>query len=247
MANSDFCTDRAEALDPKTDLSDRNKREDIRDFLRRSITKGDEYRNTYRAHGYPIEAELMDRLVVFHHADDSKTYELAVHDLKLIRRFLLQRYAFRLARLVDKRLAGKVSPLWLWKDYFIPRIGLSLVIGFGGAMGSSTIFEWLAGLKGAAATLFAQACLLVVFLLVYLNVRDVVTGSHPNVWGRSVWVFAVALGWVGIGLLLAAGLDHLMGWGFDWRHGTLTGCTALVLAVLTQFFFTKAGSMAEPL
>ena len=31
------------------------------------------------------------------------------------------------------------------------------------------------------------------------------------------------------------------------RRIYFSGCTALVLAVLTQFFFTKAGSMAEPL
>jgi len=189
----------------------------------------------------------MSRFQAFCHSADKETDTLAVHNLKLIRRFLLQRYAFRSARQVDKQLKGKVSPLWLWKDYVIPRIGLSLVIGFGGAMGSSAIFDWLAGLRCTAAILFAQACLLLVLFLVYLNVREVVTGFHPNVWGRTLWVFTVALSWVGIGLSFAAELDHLMGWRFDWRHGALTGCTALVIAVLTQFFFTKAGSMAEPL
>ena len=115
-------------------------------------------------------------------------------------------------------------------------------------MGSSAIFDWLGVLRGLAALLVALACLLLVFLLVYLNVRDVITGAHAkDVQHRTCWVFAVAVGWVGVDLLAADGVNRLMGWRIDWRHGALTGCVALVLAVLTQFFFTKAGSMGEPL
>ena len=187
-----FYRDHAFAMD--ADLTEANAREAVRAFFVTSIQEGD-YRNHYRAYRYeqyPIETELMARLDAF-----SDRYELRSFHLKLIRRFLLQRYAFLSARKIDKKLSD-VGVLWLCKDYFIPRIGLSLVIGFGGIMGSSAIFDFLAVLRCTAATLFSLGCLLVVLFLVYLNVRDVITGSHPNVWGRTLWVFAVALAWVGL-------------------------------------------------
>src|ERR1051325_38281 len=195
----DFDADRLAALVPENKLAIRETREVVRTFFLNSI-KGGEYRDEYRAYHYDIETELMDRLLAFHHPDDVETDRLRTHNLKLIRRFLLHRYAFGSACKVDKHLKD-VSTLWLCKDYVIPRIGLSLVIGFGGAMGSSAIFDWLGGLRGAAATIFAASCLSVVLFLVYLNVRDVITGAYPSVvWRRTLWVFTVALAWAGIAL-----------------------------------------------
>jgi len=145
MAEDQFYRDH-EFVTKDADLRKPTDRERVREFLLASICEGD-YRNHYRAHGYakyPIERELMANLNAFRDG-----YELRTFHLKLIRRFLLQRYAFPAARRIDRQL-DDVSALWLWKDYIIPRIGLSLLIGFGGIMGSGAAFDFLGGLRCTA-------------------------------------------------------------------------------------------------
>ena len=105
MANSVFDQEHAAALVGADALKDAQIRADVRDFFLKCIRAGD-YRDFCRAYGHPIEKELMERLDAFTADEDEKTYALRVHDLKLIRRFLLHRYAFLSVRKVDKHLNG---------------------------------------------------------------------------------------------------------------------------------------------
>src|SRR5258707_8376180 len=75
---------------------------------------------------------------------------LPLYPLRLLRRFLFRRYAFGAASEVNRILGehhpGPGTRLWLWKDRCLPRVGLSLVIGFGAVLGAGHLTDWLAAL-----------------------------------------------------------------------------------------------------
>jgi hypothetical protein len=223
----------------------------LRRFFIDAIDSSTDLHTQYRAYGWPMEQELMEKLVAFNQED-----ELAVHNLKLVRRFLLRRYSFCRVLKVDTLLRKKgVRFWWLCKDYIVPRIGLSLLLGFALVLGSSRLFDALRELatKRCVAGALIAVCGLLALSLIYLNVRETLGASHSAVARRTLGIFIAAILWAACELLVVYGLslvmrhDFVWTWAFNWLHAAEIGAVALVVAILTQFFFTKAGSMAEPL
>lgn len=224
-------------------------KEEVRIFVLKCIDPKDNYYHVYRASpkDYRIEDDLHACLPAF---SDSL---LAPYQLKLLRRFAFQRYAFDLAKEINQKLreAGANSRwarFWLAKDHFLPRVPLSMLIGFALVLGAGHLTDWLGelatGFWGFSGTVILG--LAATFFLVYLNVRDQL-GNVSQVWARTGRVLAICLGW----LILALGAIALVGTRiqahFDYRHGIAIGIVALVLAILGQFFFAREGSIADPL
>jgi hypothetical protein len=236
-------------------LTDPEDREQVRGFLLTAIDPATDVHVHYRAYRWNIEDDVIAKLGAFNSNSDPH-YELALHDLKLLRRFLLQRYSFGNVLRIDGILRNSgVSSLWLFKDYLVPRIALSLLVGFGITLGSSKIFDSLremAALKWPAVALALIACLLT-FLLIYLSVRERLGGGDQALAPRTFAISIIAVAWAAFELLIIYGLSLKMRaiypftWAFNWWFAAEVGALALLFAILTQFFFTKAGSMAEPL
>jgi hypothetical protein len=113
--------------------------------------------------------------------------------------------------------------------------------------GGSAFYEWLGALAGVPAAAFAAAALSLGWFLIYLDVRQRITGAHPGLVLRTFWVFFVGLVWAVAQISAAAIFTSWIGWRFHWLHAAMVAGPALAVAVLTQFFFTKAGSIGEPL
>jgi hypothetical protein len=219
---------------------------DVRAFFLEAMDDKTELYVHYHAYGWPIERDVMEKLGAF-----DQDYDLAQHNLKLVRRFFLKRYSFCNVFKVDDLLRERgVSFLWLAKDYVVPRVGLSLLVGFALTLGAGPLLDalrvisqkpWLA--VGAVA-----ACLLLTGGLIYLMVRDRLGGRDHAIGRRTAVILLLAVGWMVLELLGVYGLSKLAPLkSFSGSHAVVTGSVALVFAVLTQFFFGRSGSMAEPI
>lgn len=219
--------------------------EKVRGFFLEALDTTSELYEHYHAYGWPIERDLMEKLRAF-----DQNYDLVEHDLKLLRRFLLKRYSFCYVFTVDDLLRARGTGwLWLAKDYIVPRVGLSLLVGFGVTLGAGRLFEGLGQIARNPwlAVALIAACLVLTGLLIYLMVRDRLSSKDAASGGRTAWIFFLALVWTLLELLAVFGMSKLVPWNFSFLHAASTGAVALVFAVLTQFFFSESGSMAEPL
>ena len=168
-----------------------------------------------------------------------------LHRLGEIRRFLYRRYAFCLAFKVE----GQINNWVLWIDRLLPRLGLSLILGFAGVLGASDLLGWLTSLNTRGTAVFALGCWLLTLTAIFLNVRERVDGRCKS-FARASWVCFLSLLWTTAYLAGA----YWMGTygGIDMCQFTLTkainvGSAAIVIAVLAQFFFSRSGSIADPL
>lgn len=227
--------------------------DEVRAFFLEATDPQTDLHTHYRAYGWPIEKELMTGIGAF-----DQEYPLAAHDMRLLRRFLLKRYSFRNVFKLDKTLRKHGAGFWwLAKDYVLPRIGLSLLVGFGLTLGASRLFDGLGELaaNGCLAVALILVCVMLTMFLVYLNVRDTLGAGDSAIKKRTFGIFIAAVLWTGLELLIVFLMSLVMrhdprfvaSWCFNWLHAAETGAMALAFAILTQFFFTKAGSMAEPL
>lgn len=246
-----FDKELVQATQPLAALRTPQQRNQVREFFVRAMTPGDWYYHMYRGLGdqepgkYDVEAQISGQVEVFAHDENP----LRVYHLKQIRRFLMRRYAFGCACGVNCRLRDEgESRLWLLKDYILPRVGLSLLIGWGAVLGAGDMASWL---YYVARALFWPMVLLIhvtAWALVYLNVRDQIGKAHAirRTLGASLGCEAWLLAGVGVTQQLSRVVpqDALQ---YHWPTALLIGSVALLLAILGQFFFAKAGSLADPL
>jgi hypothetical protein len=235
-------------------LQDQQSRAAVRDYLRKALlTEGNlAYLYKHFPNDFPLEEDLSRRLRAFQRTDTNDPYKSAVPDLKLLRRRAFQRYGFRLAGQLNDHLRreGQMG-LWLIKDFWLPRIPLALLVGYGVMMGGA-FYSWLQALSASwlFLALFSAFCLSLSFGLISLNVRDRIGNLPREVGLRSARVFFTALGWTAVSTLLVRALACLspgLNRSFEWKPAILTSEGALVIAIIVQFFFTTAGSIAEPL
>ena len=232
-----------------------NSRAWVREYFREALAIRSNLSYLYRhfPEKFELESDLELGLDAFAPVDDADPYQCSAPDLKLIRRAAFQRYAFGLAAQVNKhlRVHHKVSRLWLLKDFLLPRIPLALLIGYGAALGSSTVADWLWALRGSLAfvLLLSAGSLFVSGFLMYLDVREQLGDASSTV-RRAATVLGIAvaycLAFMSSGRLIAflAPDPHPP---FDWTNVVLIADCALAIAVAAQFFFSKSGSIADPL
>ena len=214
-------------------------KETVRNWILDAVTEGHFNCLMYRAEPgrYDIEDLILKRLELFRNEGG---YDQAQHHLKMIRRFLLKRYAFGVVRKVDERLKGR---LWLWKDYVVPRIGLAMVLGFGAVLGAGPVSDWLGNRGMLYGAVVLSACLVLVLCVVYLNVRGILGGPSRRVRRRTWGVFGISVGWASGPALVASVVQPTL-----FVKWLLVSFAALLFALLSQFFFGQAGtSMGEPL
>jgi len=235
-------------------LETANSRSNARRFLLECLRVHSNHWYCYRYLNLSIETDLKKKLDAFKPVDRFDLYKMDIHDLKLLRRVAFQRYAFDLAneigiRLLDQDKEKRVSRLWLDKDRALPRVPLALAVGYGVVL--VAFKDWLIAL---GANLWFTAVLSIVALgltwfLIYCNVRDRI-GNVAEVRRRTSIVFRRCLIWsaglLGTGRWLATYHDGLKN-AFDWGVAISLGVSALFVAIVVQFFFTKSGSIADPL
>lgn len=229
--------------------------EHVRKFLLRAMKPGSFEHHVYRSkpQKFVLEEALLNSIDVF----DSVSDPVRVYHLKQLRRFLLSRFAFSGALLVNSRLrkrqvdgGERESWLWLYKDTLLPRMGLSIALGFALLFGASAL-TYLAPLahNHPTKTLCGTSLLLLLdWFLISLNVRDY-SGRVRARWRRSIGVWMGCLGWLAFYVCLGRYYHHLLAWTheFFWSTAGLMSSLALLFAILGQFLFGKSGSIAEPL
>jgi hypothetical protein len=235
------------------DLGKPGCRSKVRGFFRHCLRERSNHWWSYRylASEFNIEQDLAEKLGAYLPVNKHDPYtDVSVHDLKLLRRFAFQRYAFDLATEINKRLAERrESNWWLVKDRLLLRIPLALVVGYGVVLGAFR--DWLIALGTNVwfTVGLSIPALGLAWFLIYCNVRDRI-GGLPEVTGRACRVFGYCLCWSGV--LLFAGwalamLDDGLRKSFDWGVAICLGSSSLLVAIVVQFFFTKSGSIADPL
>lgn len=195
---------------------------EVRDFLLNATHREKPESHFYRYLREPDpEADIRLWLEEFARSD------LAPHDLLLLRRFALRRYAFRLAAEISHKMPeGERSAVWLKKDFILPRVGLSLLVGYGVLLGAGEALTWLYHISRHWVTWLLLPILLVCsFLLVYLNVRDHV-GRAANVGCRTVCAWCGCICWAIFLVLSSALLSVPARAHFEWPHAALCGAFA---------------------
>jgi uncharacterized protein YjeT (DUF2065 family) len=245
----------------KENLTDATSRSTVRSYYLEALSDGTNNYNYLYRHirgEFDLDRELSEKLEAFQPCDDSDPYQCALPDLKLIRRKAFQRYSFRLAGQVNRRLLQmKQKKWWLWKDYALPRIGLAMPVGY--SLMLDVPYAWIQAVSRdhpehgcyfwvpwfVVVLLFAGLAL----FLIHTNVRDVI-GDVDDAWDRTLRAFGIGLVWCGIYLIMGAAFSTLyekdMG-AFPWRFSILLTMAAFAFAVLIQFFFARSGSIADPL
>lgn len=199
---------------------------------------------------FTLEADLKKVLDAFSTIDEDYPESRSTADLKLLRRVAFQRYAFGFAWELNRLLRRRhVSWLWLHKDYLLPRIPLSLAIGYPIVLTLPREWLWVLGNHPAPATAVIVLCCFLAWFLIYNNVRDRI-GAVCEAQVRAAKVFFGTLIWSAA--FLEAGrkfaeLDPGLRQSFHWPTALLISAVALVVAIVAQFFFTKSGSIADPL
>ncbi|HUE04467.1 MAG TPA: hypothetical protein VMR62_33260 [Bryobacteraceae bacterium] len=222
----------------------------ILDIIDRSTGIADFYRSDPDA--YDVESEIGGRPCVLR----DRFHE---RDLRHLRRYFLRRYAFGRVVQVDRWLAARWKAsrkslwkcyLWLWKDYPMPRVGLAQILGLGVILGATGVFNGLHDIACRSTyfrLLVLGVFLALVWLLLYLHVRDRIGGPAKRVKQRTWGLFALCMIWPALGMLLEWLAGKPMGWTFfPWR-AVLVNAAALVFALLSQFFFAKGATMGDPL
>mgnify|MGYP000083941249 CR=1 FL=1 len=228
-------------------------RAQVRAYLLEAVKSRSDLAYAYRffATDFPLESDLLDRLGAFERVEGSEDlYQTAVPDLKLIRRQAFQRYAFGLARETNRRLhtLGE-SRIWLSKDLLLPRIGLAIPVGYGVVLGKPAEWFWVLGRDAVSCLLLTIFFALSAWFLIYCNVREAVGNSKEAV-SRSIWAFLVGSVWCVGSLLIGWGFTKAvpsLASGFEWGSGILAAVSSYAVAVLVQFFFSRSGSIADPL
>ena len=233
-------------------------RRDARALLRNAVNKqAAAYYYCYRfmPDVFDLEADVRLLFSAFQNEEREAEYPLGMRlaDLKLLRRVMFRRAAFGLASTISAELAKKEnrdrkeSWLWLNKDFVLPRIPLSLVVGFAAALSGDLVkFFYAARGNGWYVVFHLAGSALLAWFLVYNNLRDRI-GRGPKTNKRTWWVFGIALGWTALywfaGWLFALGFKL----DFDVPTSVMIAANALLIAILTQFFFAKDGSISDPL
>ena len=245
-----FRGERQAAMDE--DLKTAASRLNARRFFQRSLTEHSNHWYGYRilAAEFDIEEDLRSKLDAYKPLDKHDAYKIEIHDLKLLRRIALRRYAFGLANEIAGRLADRgAGRAWLFKDRLLPRVPLALAVGYGIVLGSFREWLILLGAKSWFAAGLAAVTLPLSWFLIYGNVRDRI-GKGAKVAGRAWRVFLISVAWslffLGIARVLAM-TDAGLNGAFDYGAAISLGCSSLLVAITVQFFFAKAGSIADPL
>lgn len=232
-------------------------------WVMRAIVREDEISRWYWVSDHSVERDILECL----ESVERGSYPTAHYEslLRHVRRFLLTRYAFLHVRSVNKEIAAHLSKkrgrigrclsvLWLWKDLFLPRIALSLIIGYAVILGAGRTTEWL---SLAASNVLSGWCLFVGLLvliafLVYLSVRTRIGSTNADsLIRRSILITMECITWAGVAAVIQnvaqRMLFHRHVW--TWYAEMLTAEAALCVALLSQFFFGKSGSgsISEPL
>jgi hypothetical protein len=237
------------------DLKSVGSRARVRSFFRDCLREHSNHWYCYRylSNEFNIERDLRCRLGAWRseNAHDLYRVEVELHDLKLLRRIALQRYAFKLAAEISERLQARgVKRWWLAKDRWLPRMPLALAGGYGVVLGAFK--DWLVILGShlwftVGLTAFA---LTFAWLLIYCNVRDRIGDLGSPVTSRTWQVFRISIAWTAAlviaGWLLAM-VDEALLRPFNWGVAISFAASALLIAIVVQFFFAKAGSIADPL
>lgn len=219
-----------------------------REWVLRSIQPKDEAFRWYRLLCDPeeFERELVGLSRSFN--ETAAPYRDAA--MKLLRRFLIGRIAFHAAREVGRMVVGE-SWIWLVKDFLLIRIGLSLVIGYGTLLGAGSAWGGIKILAGSTNHAFAAVVageLAVVGALIYLSIRDRIGGLNQRTLLRRT---GGVLGGCAIWCAAGVGFQRWIVWeigGCQARLAAniLAASTALLIAVISQFFFGR-NAISEPL
>lgn len=220
---------------------------EVRRFMIRSMRPEHPWYHMYRGNPdeYDIETDLENGI----EAVDCEDNPLQLHHLKHIRRFFFQRYAFRRARRINRRILahqpGWRVRLWLWKDVILLRAALALLLGYALIFGSGDTALALAKLAGKAPWLPAIGALLLGFL-VFLNARNQ-AGRIKGLVLRSIWVAGGTVVWAVIYCCIAKFVFHTICWSWSWSAAAGVSSAAVPLSVLAQFFFGSDRSLTDPL
>jgi hypothetical protein len=231
-------------------------------WIARAIVREDEVSRWYWVSDFPVEQDIMECLEVIKGGPIADQHHATL--LRHVRRFMLTRYAFDRVCQVNNMLAAHLSSkrpllsipsrLWLWKDLFLPRIALSLFIGYAVLLGAGQTADWLCIAASRARSGWFICCILLILtvFVVYLSVRTRIGSMNSrSLFRRTVGVSAGCILWA----LVAAAMQHvgqhilLQDHARTWPAELLTAQAALFIALLTQFFFGKSGSgsISEPL
>ena len=246
MTPRPFSHDRFEELIDDINQFDGNavKADGIRRFLLGAMKEGHPWYHMYRSDpARNLERNLIDGAAAF----DMRENPLRGHHLRLIRRTLFRRYSFCKAVQVSGRLRGEETWFWLYKDLFLPRAALALLLGYALILGASSVQDAFRELAKAPCWPLAPPLAgLLLWSLVYLNARNQ-AGRIPEVGLRSLWVSAGIAAWAALYCVIAFFFFKWIGWNFLWREAITVSAAALPLSVLTQFFFGSERSLTDPL
>lgn len=232
-------------------------------WILRAIVRNDEVSRWYWVSDFSIEEDIMECVEAIENSPNPEGLHNSL--LRHVRRFLLTRYAFcdvqRVNKILALRLSRKGGHLrhyfsvgWLWKDLLLPRIALSLFIGYAILLGAGHVTDWLrlASSSGRSGWYIFSLLLCLIVLLVYLSVRTRIGSVNEGALvRRTLGISGGCLLWAGT----AAGIQdlgqlmlfHCHVW--SWPAELLAAEAALFVALLGQFFFGKSGSgsISEPL
>lgn len=231
-------------------------------WIARAIVREDEVSRWYWVSDLPVEQDIMECLEAIEGGLSADRHYATL--LRHIRRFLLTRYAFSRVCQVNKKITAHISNkqpvraflsrLWLWKDLLLPRIALSLFIGYAVLLGAGQTADWL-GVAASRARPGWSLCCFLLFLIVsivYLSVRTRVGGADArSLFMRTVGVCLGCFLWALFAAVMQNVGQHVIfqGRARPWPAELLTAQAALFIALLSQFFFGKSGSgsISEPL
>ena len=182
--------------------------------------------------------------------NESDPYQFAAADLKLIRRVAYRRYAFGLACEASRRLQGLGdSRLWLAKDLTLLRIGLALPVGYAVMLDKPSEWIWVIGRTPQLWIASVLGCCLFTWFLIYTNVRDQI-GRTPSLTIRSIIAFLIGLAWCALYLMIGwvfAKVSPELRPEFELKSAILLSVSSYAITILVQFFFSRSGSIADPL
>lgn len=211
------------------------------------------WHHIYRASAgdpYDIEEDLERGILAINRHQNP----LRFHHLRHVRRFFFQRYSFCRAHRINRRILewqpSSRRPkwlliLWLWKDVFLLRAALALLLGYALTFGAGHTSEALAALAGRSPGLPLFGAILLGFL-VFLNARNQ-AGRITGLVLRSICVAAGTALWAVAYCWVASCIFQHIGWCWSWSAAVGVSSAAVPLSVLAQFFFGSDRSLTDPL
>jgi hypothetical protein len=236
------------------EAGDQASRYKARDWATKAVSRSpSEVRTLYDA---TIKLDIAEDLVTlskaFETVKDEYPVELSHHHLHLIRRYVLQRYAYREADSIRELIPKQEWDWWRWwqsQDFILWRLAMGVLAGFLLLGSSSATCDalWKAPSHGEV---FWALCLGELFLVFALGLEEVAR-RNGTISLRKTLRRAVGLWWRG-GLYAAAGgiVQSWLGHHLQYQDVTpqfvfLCSMTALIFGFVFQVFWQER-SVGDP-